>query len=137
MVNHSARSKDSRYQWARNRWSKDGVHIQYAEGNHRVVKQAFSEYGYVRPEYSQLYLNEFCFFKNLKAFGAEELVNAVKQERGIEAGESSSAGDTLHSSKSAPTNAGRKSVLQSPSLISEAEEKARKNVRIIQKNCLP
>ncbi|EQA63466.1 transposase [Leptospira alexanderi] len=82
MVNHSAKSKDSRYRWARNRWNKDGVHIQYAEGNHRVIKQAFSEYGYIRPEYSQLYLNEYCFFKNFKAFGMEKLVdqNSVRNE---------------------------------------------------------
>ncbi|EQA44493.1 ISXO2-like transposase domain protein [Leptospira broomii serovar Hurstbridge str. 5399] len=50
MVNHSAHSKDKRYRWARNRWvTKEGVHIQYAEGNHRVIKQAFSSYGYLRP----------------------------------------------------------------------------------------
>ncbi|PJZ58456.1 transposase [Leptospira barantonii] len=92
MVNHSAKSKDSRYRWARNRWSRDGVHIQYAEGNHRVIKQAFSEYGYIRPEYSQLYLNEYCFFKNLKAFGIEKLVerNRLRNEeskKGIEVAE--------------------------------------------------
>lgn len=87
MVNHSARSKDSRYRWARNRFSKDGVHIQYAEGNHRVIKQAFSQYGYICPEYSQLYLNEYCFFKNLKVFGLDALVerNAERSE-GIKKG---------------------------------------------------
>ncbi|EPG74812.1 ISXO2-like transposase domain protein [Leptospira fainei serovar Hurstbridge str. BUT 6] len=75
MVNHSAHSKDKRYRWARNRWvTKEGVHIQYAEGNHRVIKQAFSSYGYIRPEYSQLYLNEFCFFRNLKVFGLDAIV---------------------------------------------------------------
>ncbi|MDI7184834.1 transposase [Leptospira santarosai] len=82
MVNHSAKSKDSRYRWARDRFSKDGVHIQCAEGNHRVLKQAFSGYGYIRPEYSQLYLNEYCFFKNLKAFGLATLVarNVARSE---------------------------------------------------------
>ncbi|WP_246835110.1 transposase, partial [Leptospira kmetyi] len=134
MVNHSARSKDSRYQWARNRWSKDGVHIQYAEGNHRVIKQAFSEYGYIRPEYSQLYLNEFCFFKNLKAFGVEKLVSAVKKERGIEIGGSNdSSASSPSTTPVQDVKVGRKSVLQSPSLGSEAKEKVRKNVRIIQK----
>ncbi|WP_244244871.1 transposase [Leptospira koniambonensis] len=84
MVNHSARSKDSRYRWARNRWSRDGVHAQYAEGNHRAIKQAFSQYGYIQPKYSQLYLDEYCFFKNLKAFGMDRLIETNREKRGIE-----------------------------------------------------
>lgn len=84
MVNHSARSKDNRYRWARNRWSKDGVHAQYAEGNHRAIKQAFSQYGYIQPKYSQLYLDEYCFFKNLKAFGMDRLIETNRMRRGIE-----------------------------------------------------
>ncbi|WP_246839496.1 transposase [Leptospira licerasiae] len=83
MINHSAHSKDKRYHWARNRWSKDGVHIQYAEGNHRVIKQAFSSYGYIKPEYSQLYLNEYCFFKNLKVFGVDALAKSRREKLGI------------------------------------------------------
>ncbi|EMO46568.1 transposase [Leptospira santarosai] len=63
-VNHSAKSKDSRYKLAKNRWCRDGVHNQVAEGNHRLVKAAFSAYGYIRPEFSQLYLDEFSFLKN-------------------------------------------------------------------------
>ncbi|TGM99462.1 transposase [Leptospira dzoumogneensis] len=73
-VNHSARSKDNRFRWARNRWSKNGVHNQVAEGNHRVLKTAFASYGYIRPEYSQLYLNEFSFIKNANVFGLDVLV---------------------------------------------------------------
>nr|WP_281283015.1 transposase [Leptospira fletcheri] len=84
MVNHSAHSKDKRYQWARNRWvTKDGVHIQYAEGNHRAIKQAFSSYGYIRPEYSQLYLNEFCFFRNLRVFGLDAIVKSWRERIGV------------------------------------------------------
>ncbi|WP_244282931.1 transposase [Leptospira neocaledonica] len=83
MVNHTAHSKDKRHRWARNRWSKDGVHVQYAEGNHRVIKQAFSSYGYIRPEYSQLYLNEFCFYKNLKVFGLDALVAKWREKIGV------------------------------------------------------
>ncbi|MGJ4747313.1 transposase [Leptospira sp. SA-E8] len=83
MVNHTAHSKDKRHRWARNRWSKDGVHVQYAEGNHRVIKQAFSSYGYIRPEYSQLYLNEFCFYRNLKVFGLEALVTKWREKIGV------------------------------------------------------
>ncbi|WP_232298474.1 transposase [Leptospira licerasiae] len=73
-VNHSARSKDNRFRFARNRWSKNGVHNQVAEGNHRVLKTAFASYGYIRPEYSQLYLNEFSFIKNANVFGLDILV---------------------------------------------------------------
>ncbi|EKS06774.1 ISXO2-like transposase domain protein [Leptospira santarosai str. JET] len=70
-VNHSARSKDIRYRWARNRWSKNGVHNQVAEGNHRLLKSAFSSYCYIRPENSTRYLNEFSFLKNAHVFGLD------------------------------------------------------------------
>ncbi|WP_373880510.1 transposase [Leptospira sp. id769339] len=73
-VNHSARSKDNRYRFARNRWSKNGVHNQVAEGNQRVLKTAFASYGYIKPEYSQLYLNEFSFIKNANVFGLDIIV---------------------------------------------------------------
>ncbi|TGL49732.1 transposase, partial [Leptospira wolffii] len=73
-VNHSARSKDNRFRFARNRWSKNGVHNQVAEGNHRVLKTAFASYGYIQPKYSQLYLNEFSFIKNANVFGLDVLV---------------------------------------------------------------
>ncbi|MGJ4789304.1 transposase [Leptospira koniambonensis] len=81
-VNHSARSKDNRYRWARNRWCKKGVHNQVAEGNQRLLKSSFSAYGYIKPEYSQLYLNEFSFLKNAKVLGLEHLVeNTSDTER--------------------------------------------------------
>nr|WP_232422681.1 transposase [Leptospira santarosai] len=70
-VNHSARSKDIRYQWARNRFSKLGCHNQVAEGNHRLLKSAFSSYCYIRPENSTRYLNEFSFLKNAHVFGLD------------------------------------------------------------------
>lgn len=70
-VNHSAHSKDSRYRWARNRWSKNGVHNQVAEGNHRLLKTAFASYCYIRPENSTRYLNEFSFLKNAHVFGLD------------------------------------------------------------------
>ncbi|XMT33761.1 hypothetical protein LIBAT_17385 [Leptospira interrogans] len=72
-VNHSAKSKDNRYRLAKNRWCRDGVHNQVAEGNHRLVKTAFSAYGYIRPEFSQLYLDEFSFLKNANVIGLEAL----------------------------------------------------------------
>ncbi|WP_241555936.1 transposase [Leptospira yasudae] len=130
MVNHSAKSKDSRYRWARNRWSKDGVHIQYAEGNHRVIKQAFSEYGYIRPEYSQLYLNEYCFFKNLKAFGVGQLIEQSQEKRKNDVNtkekeRANSVGNLLQ-------NPVRKSS-DRPSSASLLEANFKPSVRIIQK----
>ncbi|EQA63388.1 ISXO2-like transposase domain protein [Leptospira alexanderi serovar Manhao 3 str. L 60] len=70
-VNHSAHSKDARYKWARNRFSKLGCHSQVAEGNHRLLKTAFSSYCYIRPENSTRYLNEFSFLKNAHVFGLD------------------------------------------------------------------
>nr|WP_232371744.1 transposase [Leptospira ainazelensis] len=72
-VNHSAKSKDNRYKFAKNRWCKDGIHNQVAEGNHRLVKAAFSAYGYIRPQFSQLYLDEFSFLKNANLLGFDDL----------------------------------------------------------------
>ncbi|WP_425593114.1 transposase, partial [Leptospira wolffii] len=74
-VNHSARSKDNRFRWARNRYSKNGIHSQVAEGNNRLLKTAFASYGWIKPEYSTLYLNEFSFIKNANVFGLDVLVN--------------------------------------------------------------
>jgi hypothetical protein len=74
MVNHSARSKDKRYKFARNRWSKKGVHCNVAEGLNALVKQSFSAYRWINPKYSQLYLNEFAFIRNLKHFDMLELI---------------------------------------------------------------
>ncbi|WP_244243578.1 transposase [Leptospira andrefontaineae] len=79
-VNHSARSKDNRFRFARNRWSKNGVHNQVAEGNQRVLKTAFASYGYIKPKYSQLYLNEFSFIKNANVFGLDVLVESCDSD---------------------------------------------------------
>ena len=75
-VNHSARAKDQkRNVWARDRWSKKGVHNQVAEGFQRILKHAFiSGYSYVSPKYSQLYLNEYSALKGLKVYGLDRLV---------------------------------------------------------------
>ena len=74
MVNHHARSKDKRYQWARDRWCKNGVHCQAAEGGHAALKRAMKMYTYVRPQYSQLYLDEYAFVRGLKYYGFEKLM---------------------------------------------------------------
>ncbi|MBI3396008.1 MAG: transposase [Spirochaetia bacterium] len=64
MINHSRKSLDKRYKWNRQRWSKGGIHNQVAEGLNSSLKIAMRTYRYFRPEYSQLYLNEWAFFKN-------------------------------------------------------------------------
>lgn len=76
MVNHSARSEDKRHRYAKNRWSKNGVHCNVAEGNQAKLKRAFAAYTWVRPKYSQLYLNEYAFFHNRRFFDAQKLVRA-------------------------------------------------------------
>ncbi|MBM9579753.1 transposase [Leptospira sp. 201903070] len=70
-VNHSAKSKEGRYRWAKDRWSKNGVHSQVAEGNQRLLKTSFGTYCYLRPENSTLYLNEFSFLKNARVLGLD------------------------------------------------------------------
>jgi transposase-like protein len=75
-VNHSARAKDKkRNVWARNRWSRGGVHNQVAEGTQRMVKASFlAAYGYFNPKYSQLYLNEYSALKSIRVYGLESLL---------------------------------------------------------------
>ena len=79
-INHSARAKNQkRSKWARKRWSKHSVHNQVAEGNQRMVKMSFlAAYGYFRPEYSQLYLNEYSALKSIRAIGLDTLVSLSK-----------------------------------------------------------
>jgi hypothetical protein len=74
MVNHSARSADKRYRYAKNRWSKNGVHCNVAEGNQGKLKRAFAAYTWISPKFSQLYLNEYAFFHNARYF-TEEMVS--------------------------------------------------------------
>jgi hypothetical protein len=76
-INHSAKSKDKRYRWARNRWSKLGVNVQAAEGQQGSFKTAMRTYRYFKPEYSQLYAEEWTFMKNIKYFGFEALLGTT------------------------------------------------------------
>ena len=92
MINHSARSPDRRWQWARDRWSKNGVHSQVAEGNGRLLKQAFSAYGWVSPEYSPLYLNEYSFIKSSSYYSMEEIARATRRQKGVHSSGVSSEG---------------------------------------------
>lgn len=79
MVNHSARSPDSRWRFARNRWCKNGVHNQVAEGINSSVKHAMRTYRYFRPKYSKLYLSEWAFLKNIKHFGMQRVAQLAKR----------------------------------------------------------
>jgi len=80
-INHTARAKnDKRYVWAKNRWSKNGVHNQTAEGNQRAFKTSMRNYSWVNPVYSQLYASEYCGLKALRIYGIERIVQARKGE---------------------------------------------------------
>ncbi|MBL8021377.1 MAG: transposase [Leptospirales bacterium] len=81
-VNHSLKSKDNRWRFSRQRWCRNGVHNQVAEGLNSSLKSAMTAYRYFRPEYSQLYLSEWAFFKNLKYFGFEKVAKACGDRAG-------------------------------------------------------
>lgn len=77
-VNHSARAKDKkRNVWAQDRWSKDGINNQVAEGFQRILKHSFiSGYSYISPKYSQLYLNEYSGIKGIRVYGLDILLDS-------------------------------------------------------------
>ncbi|MFZ5629125.1 MAG: transposase [Spirochaetota bacterium] len=81
MVNHSARSDDKRHRYAKNRWSKNGIHCNVAEGNQAKLKRAFAAYTWIRPKYSQLYLNEYAFFGNRRFFALSEILGVMHGEK--------------------------------------------------------
>lgn len=74
-VNHTARAKNrKRSVWAKNRWSRDGVSNNTAEGTQRIVKHSFiASYSYFAPENSTLYLNEFSALKALRVYGLRRI----------------------------------------------------------------
>ena len=88
-VNHSARAKDrKRNAWARNRWCRNGVNNQAAEGFQRNLKHSFiAGYSYVSPEYAPLYLNEYASIKNLKHYGLKILGDRIARIGVCEDGE--------------------------------------------------
>lgn len=73
-VNHSRKSMDKRYRWARQRWSKNGIHNNVAEGKNGILKRSFGSYVWINPKYSTLYLNEYSFLGNLRYFTLEDLL---------------------------------------------------------------
>lgn len=74
MINHSLKSKDKRYKYSRERWSRNGIHTQCVEGHNRNLKHNFgSGYGYIKPKWSQMYLDEYAFWRNVRYYGWEAL----------------------------------------------------------------
>lgn len=78
-INHSARAKDrKRNVWARNRYSRDGVNNNTAEGVQRIVKHAFiSGYSYTSPEFSNMYLSEFSALKGITVYGLQNICDSL------------------------------------------------------------
>ncbi len=75
MVNHSKKSKDKRYRYARDRWCQAGVNNQVAEGINGSLKTAMRSYAWFHPKYSQMYLNEWAFFRNVRYFGIDAIAS--------------------------------------------------------------
>ncbi|WP_157210369.1 transposase [Turneriella parva] len=71
-VNHNLQSKRGTGK-SRRRFQQNGIHTQAAEGRQGALKTAFRAYRYIKPEHSQLYLNEYSFFGALKYYGAERI----------------------------------------------------------------
>ena len=78
-VNHSAHKKynkddkGKRY-LASNRFvTVDKVHNQVVEGFNSALETAFRSYRWFKPEYGQLYLDEFSFWKCLRYYGVEKI----------------------------------------------------------------
>ncbi|AFM11226.1 hypothetical protein Turpa_0574 [Turneriella parva DSM 21527] len=73
-VNHNLQSKRGTGK-SRRRFQQNGIHTQAAEGRQGALKTAFRAYRYIKPEHSQLYLNEYSFFGALKYYGAERITS--------------------------------------------------------------
>ncbi|WP_157210497.1 transposase [Turneriella parva] len=88
MINHSLKSKDKRHRFSRERWSRHGINTQCVEGHNRNLKHNFgSGYGYIKPKWSQLYLDEYAFWRNVRYYGWEALlVGAGSEGRGAGSG---------------------------------------------------
>jgi len=76
MINHSAKSPDNRFRFARDRWSKNGVHSQVSEGLNSSLKTEMRAFRFFKCPYSSLYLNEWSFFHNLRYFGLPKIAKA-------------------------------------------------------------
>ena len=77
MVNHSKKSRDKRYRYAKDRWCQNGVHNQKSEALNNSIKTAFRSYTYIKPKFSKLYLNEWAFFRNLRHLDMDKLAEEM------------------------------------------------------------
>ena len=81
MINHSLKSKDKRFRFARERWSKNGINTNCVEGHNSLLKRNFvAGYHYIKPKYSQLYLNEYAFWRNVRYYGWNALLPDTKRD---------------------------------------------------------
>jgi hypothetical protein len=75
MINHSLKSKDKRYRFSRERWSRNSIHVQCSEGHNGLLRKNFvAGYHYVSPRFSQMYLDEYAFYRNVKYYGWNALL---------------------------------------------------------------
>ena len=81
-INHSLKSSDKRNKWSRERWSKNGIHNNVAEGKNGILKRSFGSYVWINPKHSRLYLNEYSFLANLKYYSLEDLLPPESQPVG-------------------------------------------------------
>jgi len=82
MINHSAKSKDKRYQFSRERWCKGGVNNQASECFQRGLKHNFiGGHTYFRHEYSNLYLKEYATLKSILTYELQRLTDALVSEK--------------------------------------------------------
>jgi len=72
VVNHNLPSKRGKGK-SRRRFQQNGIHTQAAEGRQGALKTAFRSYRYIKPEHSQLYLNEYSFWGAIKYFGSGKI----------------------------------------------------------------
>ncbi len=86
-VNHSARSINRKGKrknvWAKNRWSKNGVHNQVAEGQNSAIKKNMRAYSWVKPIYGSMYLSEYSSLHALRLYG-EHVVSEARRNTCID-----------------------------------------------------
>jgi len=82
MINHSAKSKDKRYRFSRERWCKGGVNNQASEGFQRGMKHNFiGGYTFFNCKFSILYVKEYATLKSIRAYGLPRLIDALEREK--------------------------------------------------------
>lgn len=89
------------------------------------------------PEYSQLYLNEFCFFRNLKVFGLDAIVQNWRERIGVEVEEIPTAiEDKNRPAELSKWRRDAKPASQAPFALPKLKAIVPTQVRIVNKKCL-